>query len=454
MDPLSPSNTADGRSILFNVFEGLVKPDTEGNLQGAGAESWTVEEWGREYTFTLREGLLFSDGSPVGTGDVVFSLQTAMDAKFTGFDQIETVEALGERRIRLSLKNPDPEFLPYLTSGIVPASNPDREKNPIGTGPFVIASYTPQVSLVLEKNPHYREGDRPGLDRVTIVFAANSEALLTGLRGGNINGANVTGGVLEQLDGGRFDVFRTNSNAVQLLALNNGVRPLDDVRVRRAINYGIDIPEIIETAFYGRGESSGSPLIPGLRAAYDESLRDPYPADVEKARALLGEAGFSGGFPLEITVASNYSMHVDTAQVVVNQLARIGIRAAIKLVDWGTWLSEVYRGRNYQATIISLDSNTVSPRGFLARYRSDAGGNFINFKNSAYDRVFDASLAETGDAERRELYREAQRIISENAASVYIQDIQNFQVLAAGRFAGVVHYPLYVVDFKEIYSLK
>jgi peptide/nickel transport system substrate-binding protein len=145
-------------------------------------------------------------------------------------------------------------------------------------------------------------------------------------------------------------------------------------------------------------------------------------------------------------------MHVDTAQVIVSQLAVIGIEASIKLVDWATWVDSVYRGRQYQATIISLDSPDTSPRSFLSRYHSAAGDNFINFKNEAFDHVFEAAITEINDEKRADLYKEAQRIISANAASVYIQDIFYCKAFRKGKFAGVINYPLYVIDFASIYG--
>ncbi|MDR0878823.1 MAG: ABC transporter substrate-binding protein, partial [Treponema sp.] len=454
LDPLNPANTADGRSILFNVFEGLVKPDTGGNLLPAAAESWTIDQGGLVYHFLLREGLQFHDGSRVSAGDVKFTLEMAAKAGFAGFTEISAIEALGDRDIRITLKEQDPEFLPYITIGIVPANNSDREKNPIGAGPFFIESYTPQQSLVLKKNPHYREKGLPHLDTVTIVFTADSDALLLSLQGGTIDGATVTGPLVQQLDNKKFDVVPDYSASVQLLALNNAVTPLDNVRVRQAINYGIDVKEIIDAAFYGRGEASGSPLIPGLTVYYNDSLADPYPVDREKAHSLLADSPFGGGFPLEITIPSNYTMHVDTAQVIVNQLSKIGITASIKLVDWATWLTDVYRDRRFQATIISLDANTVSPRGFLSRYRSGAGSNFINFKSAAFDQIFDEAQIELDESKRIALYKEAQRIISDEAAGVYIQDIQGFKAFRKNSFRGAVSYPLYIVDFAPIYRIK
>jgi len=449
-DPLNPANTADGRSILFNVFEGLVKPDSSGSLVPAVAESYTIN--GLVYTFTLREGIRFQDGRQVLPSDVVFSLNTAAGAGFPGLNRMERVEVSGPREIRITLNEFDPEFLPFLTVGIVPENNADRERNPIGTGPFKIERYMPQQYLRLVRNPYYRLSGVPALDRVTIVFMAGSDAQLTGLLGGNIDGATVTGTQLAQLNPNAFDIFPWYSNSVQLLALNNAHAPLNDLRVRQAINYAVDITQIIDTAFYGQGQPSGSPLIPGLTNVYNESLRDPYPHNPERARRLLWEAGFSNGFPLEITVSSNFTMHVDTAQVIVNQLAGVGIRASIRLVDWATWLSEVNRGRNFQATIISLDARTVSPRAFLDRYLSDAGNNFINFNSPDFDRVYRAALVESNEERRIALYKEAQRIISENAASVFIQDILGFRAFVGGRFGGVVNYPLFVLDFATMYK--
>jgi peptide/nickel transport system substrate-binding protein len=455
LDPLSPSNTADGRSILFNVFEGLVKPDTEGRLAPCVAESWTIEQDGLVYNFILRDGVRFHDGSPLSSADVKFTLDTAMQAGFAGFTEIEKVETDGDHALRITLAVPDPEFLPYVTVGIVRANSENRDRNAVGTGPYRIESYAAQRELVLRKFDGYWQSGLPRLEKVTVVFMADSDALILSLQGGSIDGAGITGSLARQLNPERFDIVGGNSATVQLLALNNAVKPLDDIRIRQAINYCIDIQAIIDTAFFGEGGPSGSPLIPGLAAYYEKSLANPYPVNLDKARSLLAEAGYAGGgkkLALEITVPSNYTMHIDTAQVIVGQLANIGIDATIKLVDWAAWLADVYYGRKFQATIISLDSSNVSPRSFLSRYRSGGGSNFINFNNADFDRVYDAALVEIDDEDRIALYKEAQRIISANAASVYIQDIVGFKAFRSGVYGGVLNYPLYVVDFASMYG--
>jgi peptide/nickel transport system substrate-binding protein len=453
LDPLSSTNTADGRSILFNVFEGLLKPTPDGGLEPAVAQSYRVEQNGLIYVFVPRSGLTFHDGSAVTPEDIEFSVNTAIAAGYLGLDQINAVEKTSAGEIRISLKAQDLEFGSYLTFGVVPKANADREHKPIGTGPFSIESYDPQQSLVLKKNPSYWKPGVPRLDKITYVFVADSSARLLALQGSSVDAGSITGPDLDQLPQDKFHFEPGYSNSAQLLALNNAVKPLDDKGVRQAINYAVDLQEIIDAAFFGRGEPSGSPLIPALKKYYNESLKNPYPRDIAKAQSLLAAAGLSGGFPLEITVPSNYTMHVDTAQVLADQLAKINIRVSIKLVDWATWLSGVYRDRNYQATIISLDSASISPRSFLTRYRSDNGSNFINFKSTAFDRVYDASLTELDEAKRIALYKEAQKIISDEAASVYIQDIIGYTAWPKN-YAGFVHYPLYTSDFSTVYRTR
>ena len=451
LNPLNPSNTADGRSILFNIFEGLVKPDVDGTFFPCLAESWSIEQDALVYNFTLREGVLFHDGSIVSPQDIKFSLDTARNEGFDGLENIENV-VIENNHIKVILKNADPEFLPYLTIGIVKDDIMDYENDVIGTGPFYMDSYTPQRNLVLVKFDNYWKKDLPHLNKITILFFANYDTLLVALRGGSIDGAFITGSMAAQLDQKNFDLFNNRSAAVQLMALNNSAYQLDDLRVRKAINYGVDVNDIINTAFFGSGSPSGSPIIPGLSVYYEDSLSYQYNPDL--ARSLLSEAGYNdkNKFSLEISVPSNYSMHVDTAQVIVSHLEKIGVNASIKLVDWSTWLSDVYFGRQYQATIISLDSTSVSPRSFLSRYRSDSGSNFINFKSEDFDKVYSAALKETNSERRIKLYKDAQRIIAENAAGVYIQDIFSYIALRGGAYDGVLDYPLYVVDFASIYG--
>jgi peptide/nickel transport system substrate-binding protein len=449
-DPIL-AQSADTRSLLFNLFEGLVKVDTNGDPQPAVAENVVANPTGTTYTFTIRKGVKFHNGNEVTAEDITYSLETAKAAEYAGFDNIDKIEADGDT-ITISLIEADVEFLPFLTTAIIPKDYADQATKPIGTGPFKFESYSPQKDLVFVKNEDYWQEDLPHLDKVTVVFQADYAALLLALQSGNIDSTDIGYDVAQQLNKEDYNDFVDKySNSVQLLALNNKVEPLNDLKVRQALNYAIDSQEIIDKAFFGKGKIVGTPVIPGLTRYYDSSLESAYQPDVEKAKALLAEAGYADGFDLEITLANNYTDHINTSEVIINQLAAIGVKATVKEVDWATWLDDVYFGRNFETTIISVDGPTVSPRSFLSRYDTNAGDNFVNFSNPEYDKVYGEGTKEADVDKRTELYNQAQQILSDDAASVYIQDIVAVNVLRKG-FAGAVTYPLFVTDFATIYK--
>ena len=188
-------------------------------------------------------------------------------------------------------------------------------------------------------------------------------------------------------------------------------------------------------------------MYPAFSKYFLPELNDLYPTDVEKAKELLKAAGYDESHPLEftITVASNYQQHVDTAQVLSEQFAKAGVRATIQTVEWNTWLSEVYTNRNYESTVVGVDASTLSASALLSRFRSDAGNNFTNYRNADYDAAYDRAAAATDDNDKTAAYKDCERILAEDAANVYIQDLPCFVALNK-KFEGYVFYPLYVQD--------
>lgn len=457
-DHLDPflSTTADTREILFNIFEGLVKPDPDGNLNPAIAESYTVSKDALTYTFKLRKNVKFHNGSTVTAADVKYSLDT--QAGLGGgkvlnpnLAEIKSVSVSGDT-IAVHLKKADFDFLPYLTVAIVPKGYTQQDTHPIGTGPFEFDSYTPQQSLVLKRNPDYWQSDLPHLDKITFKLESDSNALLLALQGGSVDGASIANNVASQLDTG-FGILASNSNAVQLLALNNKTAPFDDPRVRQAVSYAVNPDEIISSVCFGKGVRSGTPVIPGLKKYFDDSLTHAYDTDTAKAKQLLAQAGLPNGFSFTITVPSNYTVHVDTAQVIVSELKKVGITATIKQVDFATWLSTVYANRQYEGTIISVDGTALTPKSYLNRYVSTAADNFVNYSNPEYDKLYAKAAAEPDEEKRIGLYKQAQELLSKDAASVYIQDISNLNAIKDG-VKGFTPYPLYVFDASTLYYTK
>ncbi len=455
IDSMDPhiAKSAGTREVLFNVYEGLVKPDTDGNLVPAIASEYTISEDGKVYTFTLRSGVKFHDGSEVTVADVKYSIERnagtdGSDPLISAFSNIESVETPDDSTIVMTLKEANTEFLAYMTVAVIPEANADPEANPIGTGPYKFVSRSPQENVILTKFDEYW-GDAAYIKDVTLKVESNSDSVVMDLEGGSIDMyARVTSAQVSQLSD-QFDVYEGTMNLVQALYLNNAKEPFDNELVRQALCYAIDPQTIMDFVSDGKGTEIGSSMFPSFGKYFDESLNDTYNQDQAKAKELLAEAGYPDGFDFTITVPSNYTQHVDTAQVLVEEFKEIGVNATIQEVEWNTWLEDVYTNRNFQSTVVGVDASTLTAYALLSRYASDASNNFINYNNADYDAALKAAISATDDSEKTAKYKECEKILSETAANVYIQDLPEFVVLNK-KFTGYTFYPLYAQDFSKI----
>ncbi|MBR0281387.1 MAG: ABC transporter substrate-binding protein, partial [Oscillibacter sp.] len=250
--------------------------------------------------------------------------------------------------------------------------------------------------------------------------------------------------------GDDFRVEQGYMNLVQALYLNNAVEPFNDVRVRRALCHAVDKQAIIDLAFDGYGFPIGSSMYPAFSKYFDDTLTDYYPHDAEKAKELLSDAGYPDGFTMSMTVPSNYKPHMDTAQVIAEQLKEIGVQAEILPVEWETWLNDTYLGRNFESTVIGVDASTMTARALLERFTSPAGNNFINYNNADYDNLFAEAQSQTDDNAQTEAYKAMERNLTENAANVYIQDMADMIAVRKG-LEGLQLYPIYVLDFYNLH---
>lgn len=459
LDSLDPHTAvaAGTKEVLFNVYEGLVKPDSEGNLNPAVASEVHASEDGKVYTFTLRDGVKFHDGSVVTVEDVKYSIERCSnpdnaETMVSAFSNIASVETPDDQTIVITLKEANTEFLANMTTAIIPASNEDTQGNPIGTGPYKYVSWTPQEEVILEKFDEYW-GEPAHIANIEIKIIADPDTIVTSLNGGSVDFfARLSSAQIEQLNDD-YDVYEGYMNLVQALYLNNKVAPFDDVRVRQALCYAVDPQEIMELTADGYGTQIGSSMFPAFSKYYMEELNDNYKRDVEKAKALLKEAGYEKGFSFSITVPSNYDPHIATAQVIVEQLKEIGVDAKINLVEWDSWLSDVYSDRKFESTVIGVDASNLTADALLSRFESTASNNFVNYSNKDYDAAYAKATATTDDDEKTAYYKECEKILSEDAANVYIQDLAEFVVLNK-KYAGYEFYPLYVQDFSKLYVVE
>ncbi len=445
------------KEIFFNIYEGLVKPDSDGNLVPAVASEYKASEDCKTYTFTLREGVKFHDNSIVTADDVIYSINRCADATdgdplVPAFSNIESVTKVDESTIEIQLTNPDPEFIVYCTTAIIPASNADPASKAIGTGPYKYVSRSPQESITLVAFDGYWAGEAK-LKDVTFKIIADSDMIVTNLKSGAIDMfCRITSSQADEISGNKnYNVLEGTMNLVQALYLNNDYEPFRNELVRKALCYAVDREEILEFMADGKGTIVGSSMYPAFGRYYMSELVDEYPCDVNKAKDLLAEAGYADGFSFTITVPSNYQQHVDTAMVIVEQLKKVGINATIDLVEWETWLSEVYSGRKYQATVVGVDASQMTASAMLRRFTSTAGNNFVNFNDEQYDAAF-ANANATADAElQTQYYKECEEILCKRAANVYIQDMANLVALNK-KYDGFKFYPLYIIDLYSLYA--
>jgi len=457
IDSLDPHKAegAGTREVLFNIYEGLVKPDGNGNLNPAVASNYTISEDGKTYTFTLRDGIKFHNGNPVTVEDIKYSIDRCADTSkgdplVSAFSNIDSVNILDQSHVSIVLKKTDTDFLSYLTTAIIPKENTDPENNPVGTGPYMYVSRSPQENIILKKFADYWNTDNAAhIENVTFKVESNADAIVMDLEGGSIDMfARVTTTQAAQLSD-QFKVYEGEMNLVQALYLNNAVKPFNDVKVRQALCYAIDKQAVLDFVSDGKGELLGSSIYPSFSKYFVPELNNTYSQDLDKAKALLKEAGYPDGFTFTITVPSNYSQHIDTAQVLAEQLEKIGVKANIQQVEWNNWLSDVYTNRNYEATVIGVDASTLNAPALLGRFVSTADNNFTNYNNADYDAAYAKAEAETDDDKKTADFKECETILSTDAANVYIQDLPEFVALNK-KYTGYVFYPLYAQDVAKL----
>ena len=455
IDGLDPHNAtgAGTREVFYNIFEGLVKADANGNLNPAVASDYTISDDSTVYTFTLRDGIKFHDGLAVTVEDIKYSLERNMgvdgsEPLIKAYSKIDSVNVIDDKTVEVVLKEADSDFLTQLTVAIIPAANEHPETTPIGTGPYKYVSNSPQENFVVTRFDEYW-GEPAYIKDVVFKIESNTDAIVMDLEGGSIDMmARITSTQKAQLSD-KFDVYEGTMNLVQALYLNNAVKPFDDVRVRQALCYAINPQEIMDFVSDGAGTEVGSAMFPAFTKYYMPELNDTYNTDTQKAKELLTEAGYPNGFEFTITVASNYDQHIDTAQVIVEELKAIGVTANIQEIEWNSWVSDVYSDRQFEATVVGIDASTLSASALLSRYVSDAGKNFVNFKSDAFDAAYANAQASNDDATKTQYYKECETILAQEAASVYIQDLPEFVALNK-KFTGYKFYPLYVQDIAAI----
>jgi peptide/nickel transport system substrate-binding protein len=458
LDSLDPhqSNTAGTREVLFNIYEGLMKASPDGGVVPAVASDYSISDDGLTYTFVLRDGVKFHNGKTVTVDDVVYSLQRCAGSENDGtplisaFSNVADISAPDDSHVVVTLAEANLEFINSMSAFIIPeGSGADIASNPIGTGPFSFVSYTPQSELVVSKFDDYW-GETAKVDQVTFQIITNTNTMILALKGGTLDMVIHLPNSYENEVAGDFTVLQDTMKLVQALYINNAVAPFDDVRVRQAMYYAINVDEIIDFVCGGAGVATGTSMYPAQTQYFMPELAETYQQNVELAKELLAEAGYPNGFEMTITVPSIYAQHVQTGEIIAEQLKAVGITAQVEEVSWENWYADVYKGRDFQTTVCGVSASDMTAREMLQRYTSDHKKNFINFSNEEYDQVVAQAVASLDLDEQISLYKRAETILNEQAASLWIQDMCELVVMKP-ELDGFTFYQTYVLDMSTVY---
>ncbi|MFD6140146.1 ABC transporter substrate-binding protein [Promicromonospora sp. NPDC060271] len=359
LDFTTTSGSAIPQLLMNNVYEGLVTIDQEGEVQPQLAESWEVNGDRTVYTFTLHEGVTFSDGSPFTADDVVSSIERVQDdwtlSLRSKMDVVRKAEAKSDTEVAVTLEHPSNSWL-FDMGTSVGAMFPDDlsadlATETVGTGPYTVEEVAPGDRITLAARDDYW-GEAPAIQDITVRYFADANAQANAVRAGDIDMAynlqapDLLAGLERDED---LQVVDGTSTGEVLLALNNAEPPFDDLRVRRAVMHAIDRKAVLDTAWAGHGELIGSMVPP--TDPYYQDLTDAYPYDPDRARELLAEAGAED---LSITFDVPTRPYAEAvAQVVVSQLKDVGIDAEIVPAEFpAVWLDKVFTEHDYQMSVI------------------------------------------------------------------------------------------------------
>ncbi|MGY3081051.1 peptide/nickel transport system substrate-binding protein [Bradyrhizobium sp. LM6.10] len=351
LDPTNAAAAAIAEVTLYNIYETLTKINEDGTVAPLLAESWTASPDLKTYTFKLRKGVKFHNGEAFDSAAVKFSFERNAVATSTNkdkslFQAFEKVDAPDADTVVISVKYSEPN-LPFLlgqASGSIvePKSAPTNGTQPVGTGPYQLGAWAKGSSITLNKWGDYRNAAAIKLSKVTIRFISDPAAQTAALLSGDVDAfprVSAQRTIAQFKADPRFNVMVGGSRAKTIVGINERKKPLDDVRVRRAILAAIDRKAMIDGAVDGFGTPIGSFYVPGALGFVDTTGINPY--DPEKAKKLLAEAGITT--PLELSLKLPPPSYArQGGEILAAQLAKVGIIAKIENVEWAQWLSQVF----------------------------------------------------------------------------------------------------------------
>jgi len=451
LDPQKTSAVATF-NITGNIYDTLLAITPDWQIQPRLAESYTISPDGMEINFKLKKGVKFHNGREMKAPDVKFSFERLKgegSPKAADYANIKQIDVIDDYTVKFTTATLDVELVKafcYPWTAIVPSEAADKlQTNPVGTGAYKFVEWIPQQQVMLTRNDDYFM-DKAKIKDLGFVLIPDATSQLAALRVGDVDITEITGNQVKTVqENPALKVYTEPMNATQLLALNMENKALSDVRVRQAIAKAINKDDIINTVVWGYGNKVGSHLPINYPDYVDTNSVMPY--DPEGAKKLLADAGYGQGLKLELTLPKSYQIHVDTGQIIADQLSKVGITADIKIIEWGQWLSEVYTNKKYDMTVVAL-SGRLDSRYFLKRYRSNSK-DFVSLITGDVDQLLDQAGKETDVAKRKEIFKQIQFILAEKLPAVYIQTPHKIFGLTK-KVEGFRIYPIDIYEYKDV----
>lgn len=453
----------DGFSLRANrlIYSRLVEADENMQIHPGLAESWKQLD-DKTMQFNLRKGIKFHNGDDFTAEDVKFSFERMMNSPRIAFvlPPIERIDVVDDYTVNIVTKTPFGPLLAHLSHpalGMVSkkllTENPEALKEkPIGTGSYKFKEWIYGDKLVLEKNEDFYDKNERGLKYIIFKNVVEASNRAIGLETGEIDIATPISSVDEEniKNNPKLQLLTKPSISYTYIGMNMTKAPLNDIRVRKAINYAIDKQAIIDVILNGNGKIATSPIAPGVFGFTDKTKNYEY--NVEKAKELMKEAGYENGFTTSILVFSGEA-NTQTAEIVQAYLKEIGIDLKIEIVEVSAYWDMTERGVHNLFLgswgVVTGDADY----GLYAMYHSSAKGGAGNrdfYENEKVDELLDKAKTEIDPETRKKLYEEAQILIVNDAPDVMLYN-RNLTVGAQKYIKGLGIHPVTLYNFATVY---
>lgn len=387
----------------------------------------------KTYIFTLRKDVKFHDGVPLTAEDVKFTYDYIRDKKnshpyVTFFDLIENIEVVSPYVVKFTTKQPYAPLMANLNLCIAPKHIAEKDVNaldarPVGSGPYKFVEWKPQEHIKLVANGEYWQKKLPKIKNITLRTMSETTTRIVALESGKVDVADhLPVGQMKKLKDEGLVVKQTQPNGYNLIAFNHSVKPFNDKRVREAMAIALNRQEIVDFVWYGQNKLVNSPILPESWA-YEPKVRNNK-QDIAKAKKLLADAGYPNGF--EFTFSFEADDNVKKFVEIANQQwAQVGIKGKLSSKEWGAFFDDIKGGRYQVCAWQSLDQKDPDIplyRMFHSRNLAPSGYNWHYYKNPELDTTLDAARTTLDKKKRIELYKKAQRILTDDFVSIYLAE--------------------------------